>query len=974
MNPLLFRAWTAAKRGDFAQAGQLYRSAGRLEAALEMFLKAGELRTAAAVERELGRIFDAAKHLSEAGEREEAADLLRQNGRFLQAAHIFADLGQYAQAAALAQEAGKPLAASQYLEQAGRYFEAGEILRGHPEHLGRAMLHFERALLTFPDVDSLDEEAAAVWVARKRTVARAFEEGGDDERAGELFEQVGDLEGAARCFDRARLYDRALNLYRQLGNLVKVDELLDRVQDTPVELRAESAAAHGDAVASARMYLQAGSPEKAAPLFEEAGRSEEAADAFRQAGEWEQAGNLYYRSERYRDAAECFRQAQLSALALAAYERAGDMAEASRMAFESGQWERAYELAPGDPDRQALVRNLQAVPEGTPERARARLLLGRAFMDLGQPDLALECLRDLPAEVAGESPWLDYVQARCHEALGMRKEAAAEFRRVLARDVEFQDARTRLKNLEERGGSHRVPPAGGNRYLPHGEVERTASGTWYEGEDSHLRGPVLIFRPEGGPPDGLPPSSIRAAFDIRHPAILGLRDTEGSGPEALLVYEPFEGLPLPRAWADAGGFRPFECLEQFRQVLQAMQEIQARGLVHGRLEASSVLVGEGGSVKVRGVGLDVLPGEGWKAYAAPEVRDSGKGSAGGDLYAAGMVLLSALIGAFPPPDPAAKGAAAILASSAPPDLPPRARSILARVLATEPQRRFISVEEVLAELDALELPPGAVISDRYEILEELGRGGMGQVFKVRDLELDEVVALKTLRGKSGMTEAAKVRFLREIKLTRKVTHPNVIRVFDMGQFRDLTFLTMEYLPGLTMSQWVRQGPGRAASLGEKVRVLTGIASGLAEAHRQGIIHRDLKPQNVILTPDGVPKLLDFGIAYVEEGAELTQDGHFVGSPKYVSPEQVQGKIPDARSDIYCFGLLAYFLLTGDDAFPGDNPTFILMRQLREVPPAPSKIVRVPPSLEKLVMRCLQKKSGDRPATILEVLGALKAMA
>ena len=156
--------------------------------------------------------------------------------------------------------------------------------------------------------------------------------------------------------------------------------------------------------------------------------------------------------------------------------------------------------------------------------------------------------------------------------------------------------------------------------------------------------------------------------------------------------------------------------------------------------------------------------------------------------------------------------------------------------------------------------------------------------------------------------------------------------------------------------------------------MRGIASGLAEAHRQGIIHRDLKPQNVILTPEGLPKLLDFGIAYVEEGAELTQDGHFVGSPKYVSPEQVQGKVPDARSDIYCFGLLCYFLLTGDDAFPGDNPTFILMRQIREMPPAPSKIVRVSPSLEKLVMRCLQKTPSARPSGILEVLDALRAMA
>lgn len=975
MSSLLFRAWSAAKRGDFAQAGQLYRSAGKLEAAVEMFLKAGEMRAASAAEVELGRIFDAAKHLSDAGDRLEAADLLRDNRRYLQAAHLYADLGQLSQAVAMALEADKPLLAAQYFESQEKYYEAGELLASHEEHVGKAMLYFEKALLLFPDTSAMEPDRVESYLLKKRTIARCLERGGEGDRAADLYEEADDLQGAARCHEGAGRYDRALALYRRLGNADKVKALEERVQAAPLDSRAAAAAGGGDAAASARKYLESGEPEKAAPLFEDAGQLREAAEAWRAVGEWEQAGNAFYRGGDYRDAAECFRQVQLYSLALSSYEKAGDGAWACRMAFEAGMWERAYELAQDPRDREALVKQWQAVPEGTPERGRARLLLGRAFMDLGHPDLALECVRDLPSSVSGETPWLDYIQARCNQAMGRSKEASGFYRRVLARDVDFQDARSRLREVEAPVDAPKA--ASGGRFRPSREIERGAGGVWFAGEDGSLGGRVLLFRPSSEALDpgrlGEVRNALRTVLDLRHTTVLGLRDMEEGNDGPTLVYEPFEGEALPKAWEAAGGFRPFECLEQFRQVLQALKECHARNLLHGRLEAGCILVGKGGDVKVRGFGLGWLKGDSWRAYASPESAAGGPGSPLSDLYAAGAVLLSALTGSFPPPDSFREGLGKVMEGSVPPDFPARARALLARVLAREPQRRFASADEVLAELDALELPPGAVIAERYEILEELGRGGMGQVFKVRDLQLDEEVALKTLRSKAGMTDAAKARFMREIKLTRKVTHPNVIRVFDMGQFRDLTFLTMEYIPGQTLSAWVRQGPGRASSLGEKVRILTGIASGLAEAHRQGIIHRDLKPQNVILTPQGVPKLLDFGIAYVEEGAELTQEGHFVGSPKYVSPEQVQGKTPDARSDIYCFGLLCYFLMVGDDAFAGDNSAFILMRQIREMPPAPSKVVRVPPSLDRLVMSCLAKQPEERPETIRDVLQSLRAM-
>ncbi len=250
---------------------------------------------------------------------------------------------------------------------------------------------------------------------------------------------------------------------------------------------------------------------------------------------------------------------------------------------------------------------------------------------------------------------------------------------------------------------------------------------------------------------------------------------------------------------------------------------------------------------------------------------------------------------------------------------------------------------------------------------------MGQVFRVKDRSLDEVVALKTLRKRADLTTEGRARFLREIKLSRKITHPNVVRVFDFGSWGEITFLTMEYIPGKTLSQWVRDGDEKKCNLRQKVEILRGIAAGLQEAHKLGIIHRDLKPQNVILTPRGIPKLLDFGIAFTQVGdtVDLTQDGHFVGSPKYVSPEQIQGQPLTMQSDIYSFGLLAYFVLAGQDAFRGDKSTLILLKQLKEMPPPPTQYTRLPPSLENLVMRCLSKKKSERPADLAEVSRLLK---
>lgn len=527
--------------------------------------------------------------------------------------------------------------------------------------------------------------------------------------------------------------------------------------------------------------------------------------------------------------------------------------------------------------------------------------------------------------------------------------------------------------------------AGSGRYAVSEKLGEGRYGVWYEGRDEALRLPVrLLAAPANSPASILAEDreELQKLLGLSHPAVLGLRDMERVKKQVLLAYEEFAGRPLSE-WLREG-YQPsaHAALDKLRQILEALAEAHGRHLLHGHLSPDSVFMDAEGKVKVQGFGIVrtfedlrlASPSDPLKLYIAPEALAHRLLTTTSDLYGAGALFMH-LVAGHPPAQPG-EGAADV-----PWDqvlfkgltLPPGAKDLLRHLLALSPLDRYGSAEDALKDLSALELPPGSVIAGRYEILDELGRGGMGQVFRVRDRDLDEVVALKTLRRRADMDEASRARFLREIKLTRKITHPNVIRVFDMGTWRDLSFLTMEFIPGRTLSQWIREGEGRKANLRQKVEILRGIADGLSEAHRLGIIHRDLKPQNVILTPAGIPKLLDFGIAFValDETSDLTGEGRFVGSPKYVSPEQIQGLPLDARSDIYCFGLLSYFLLTGQDPFTGENPALIVLKQLREQPVPPSRLARLPGRLEHLVLWCMDKDPRQRPDTLAEVSKLLK---
>src|SRR5215210_2103948 len=271
--------------------------------------------------------------------------------------------------------------------------------------------------------------------------------------------------------------------------------------------------------------------------------------------------------------------------------------------------------------------------------------------------------------------------------------------------------------------------------------------------------------------------------------------------------------------------------------------------------------------------------------------------------------------------------------------------------------------------------PGERIAERYRVVRFLARGGMGEVYEVEDQELRERVALKTVRGDVSRDNLAIERFRREIQLARKVTHPNVCRIFDLAFHGGGILLTMELLEGETLAQRLRRaGP---MSTEEALPVARQIADALHAAHQAGIVHRDLKPGNVVLTEHrGTARAVvtDFGLARLESGEDamtLTAHAAVVGTPAYLAPEQVEGKEITGAVDIYALGIVLYEMLTGTVPFVGDTALSVAVRRLQEKPASPR--VHVPgldARWEAAILRCLERDPAARFQSTPEVVEVL----
>lgn len=254
---------------------------------------------------------------------------------------------------------------------------------------------------------------------------------------------------------------------------------------------------------------------------------------------------------------------------------------------------------------------------------------------------------------------------------------------------------------------------------------------------------------------------------------------------------------------------------------------------------------------------------------------------------------------------------------------------------------------------------------RFVILEEINRGSMGIVYKAKDNALDEIVAIKVLNEALNTDPVAVERFKKEARAARRLSHPNIVRIHDLGENKGKKFISMEFIEGQDLKTIIKNDE---RVVGEKfIRYIKQTCHALSYAHTMGIIHRDIKPANIIITSNNNVKIADYGIAKIAKARDATRLGVVMGTPLYMPPEQIEGKTVDGRSDIYSLGIVMYEMLTGSPPFTEGNIDY------HHIHSAPPKMVDVKPEFESIVMKCIEKNPEDRFQSTQEILKELDSI-
>jgi len=267
---------------------------------------------------------------------------------------------------------------------------------------------------------------------------------------------------------------------------------------------------------------------------------------------------------------------------------------------------------------------------------------------------------------------------------------------------------------------------------------------------------------------------------------------------------------------------------------------------------------------------------------------------------------------------------------------------------------------------------GTLLLNRYELLEKIGEGGMGIVYKAKCTLLNRFVAVKILKAKLGDDEDFITRFKREANSIASLSHTNIVNIYDVGLENNINFIVMEYIKGKTLKQIIKENV-RLNSL-NTVNIAFQIAKALQYAHKNNIIHRDIKPDNILITEDNIVKLTDFGIAKIADAETLTNSNKIIGSVHYFSPEQAKGKLVDFRTDIYALGVVMYELITGQVPFNGETSISVAIMHIQDPVIPPNKVITdIPKNINTIILKALEKEPVNRFQTAKELTEILKSL-
>ncbi len=552
------------------------------------------------------------------------------------------------------------------------------------------------------------------------------------------------------------------------------------------------------------------------------------------------------------------------------------------------------------------------------------------------------------------------------------------------------------------------------------------AGVVYKAEDVKLERVVALkflstYRSESEADTRRFLREARASSAVDHPNICTVYEVDETEDGRLFIAMAFcEGETLKRR-IERGPLDLSEAVRIAAQIASGLAAAHAKGIVHRDVKPANVIVGPDGRVKIVDFGIAKLADQsrltrdgtavGTAGYMAPEQIRGEEIDPRTDVWALGVVFYEMVTGRTPfPGDNDHERIRGILSREPGPmaslrsGLPPELARITARSLAKKPGDRYPVMEAMREDLLLLagrlgtsvpaesldptlrEMPSSPsspyVLGDsdplvgrtlaHYRILEYSGGGGMGVVYKAEDLRLARTVALKFLPPELTRDPEAKSRFLQEARSASVLDHPNICTIHEVGETDDgRLYLSMPYYDGETLRRRIERGP---IPIDEAVDIGEQIARGLAKAHRGGIVHRDIKPANLMVTGDGVVKILDFGLAKLVGAAAITRTGSSVGTPAYMSPEQARGEDVDHRTDLWSFGVVLYEMIAGRRPFRGEHDQAVLYGILNE-PPKPLTEMRseTPPELERIVEGLLAKDAADRYPAAEGPLGDLRAL-
>ena len=481
---------------------------------------------------------------------------------------------------------------------------------------------------------------------------------------------------------------------------------------------------------------------------------------------------------------------------------------------------------------------------------------------------------------------------------------------------------------------------------------------------------------------------------LDHPAICHVYDAGVTGELAYRIGNWIDGEGLQEAVERGPRVIP-TVLALARDLLGGLEHAHLHGVIARRIVPAAVLVEPGGRGTITDLRFSsyVLPAVPERAvpdqpmFMAPEIRDGAVGDPASDVYTAGALIYYAVTGQPPPLDPKELRRPTELR----PTTPRAIERIVLRALRPAPEDRYLTAAEMLEdfasdagtfETRAAGVVAGPVsgaedqwekwlrraLGDDYELLTLLGKGGFGRVYRVRDLHLEREVALKVLHPSLTQDPEVVERFRREAQLAARLSHPNIVNIYDIAGRFGLLWYTMELIDGPSLAQLVeRDGP---LPLEQVLRMLREALSALAHAHGSGLVHRDIKPENILIDPTGSVQITDFGLALAlrgKYGGATSQSG----TPQFASPEQLLGERVDQRSDLYSLAAVVYYALLGTPPFPGATTEQVLARQTtNQLPTARDRRDDVSEALERVLDRALSADVESRYPSAAEFLQAL----